>query len=242
MKINKDSPLPLYYQVKELLKKEIHINKIKVGEMIPSERELSDMFDISRPTVRQAINDLVNEGVLKRKKGLGTFVSQPKINQRFLENLTSFKDEMEEKGLPNSTKLLDIKDVDCNDHINKIFHEKYNKFVYIERLRYVKKSPVVIVSTYIPKELAPDLLKEDLTNFSLYEILQKTYHLNIKNAKRIMEAINASSQEAIWLNIEPNAAVMLIKTIAYLDNQMPFEYTIARYRGDFSSFTVNTSI
>ncbi len=240
--IDKESPLPLYYQLKELIKKEISANRMKPGEMIPSERELGEMFHISRPTVRQAINELVNEGALYRKKGLGTFVSVQKINQQFLENLTSFKVEMEEKGLPFSTKMISIKEIKATPDLQKVFGEKHPTFIYLERLRFVEQNPVVVVSTYIPKDLAPGLINEDLTHFSLYEILQKSYQLKVNRATRQMEAVNVSEDDAKWLEMETNAAIMFIKTIGYLEDDQPFEYTIARYRGDLSSFTVNTSI
>ncbi len=94
----KDSPLPLYYQLKELLKSHIELGILKPGDCVPSERELVETYEISRPTVRQAINELVVEGLLTREKGRGTFVSVPKIKQWFLESLSSFFGRNAEEG------------------------------------------------------------------------------------------------------------------------------------------------
>ncbi|WLR51655.1 GntR family transcriptional regulator [Bacillus tianshenii] len=240
--INKESPLPLYYQLKELLKKEIDSGKLKPGEMIPSEREFVEMFEISRPTVRQAINELVNEGVLNRKKGLGTFVAKQKISQQFLENLTSFQHEMETKGLPYSTRVLGIKTIPSNPTLEDVFGVTYPEYIYIERLRFVKDTPIVVVSTYIPKALAPGLIDEDLTNASLYQTLQDKYGLEISRATRIMEAVNVTNEDAKRLEVEVGSAIMYFKTTGFLTDDRAFEYTIARYRGDSSSFTVNLSI
>ncbi len=240
--IDKESPVPLYAQLKEIIKDEINSSNFKPGQLIPSERELVDLFEVSRPTVRQAVNELVNEGILNKKKGLGTFVAKPKIRQQFLENLTSFQNEMREKGLPYATKVIDMKEVKTNSSLKEIFGEHHTDFFYLERLRYINNNPVVLVSTYIPKSLAEGLLSEDLTNVSLYETLQSKYGLQIHRAIRVMEAVNSSDYESKFLEIEPDAAIMFIKTTGYLLNDEIFEYSIARYRGDLSTFTVNISI
>ncbi|MFS0779948.1 GntR family transcriptional regulator [Neobacillus sp. 3P2-tot-E-2] len=240
--INKESPLPLYYQLKELIKKEIEEGKLTPGEMIPSERDLGERFEISRPTVRQAINELVNEGILNRKKGLGTFVAKPKISQQFLENLTSFQNEMKAKGLPYSTKVIEQKEVLSSPELESVFGEGYSSYIFIKRLRYIKDNPVVVVSTYIPKQLAPDLINADLTNASLYETLQLNYNLKIQRAQRVMEAVVASDEDAKWLELEKVSAAMFIKTTGFLEDNRIFEYSLARYRGDLTNFTVNLSI
>ncbi|WP_413303561.1 GntR family transcriptional regulator [Bacillus sp. 1P10SD] len=240
--INKESPLPLYYQLKELIKKEIEKGNLKPEEMIPSERDLGEKFEISRPTVRQAINELVNEGVLSRKKGLGTFVAKPKISQEFLENLTSFQNEMKSKGLPYSTKVIELKEVSTTPELESVFGTDYSTFIFMKRLRYIKDNPVVVVSTYIPKALAPGLINEDLTNVSLYETLQTKYNLKIQRAKRVMEAMVASEEDSKWLELEKVSAVMFIKTTGFLDDNRVFEFSLARYRGDLTNFTVNLSI
>ncbi|MBS4221730.1 GntR family transcriptional regulator [Lederbergia citrea] len=240
--INKSSPLPLYYQLKELIKKEIEYGKLNPGDMIPSERDFVEWFEISRPTVRQAINELVNEGILNRKKGLGTFVAKPKISQSFLENLTSFQNEMKAKGLPYATKVIEIKEVPSSRELESIFGKNYSSFIYMKRLRFIKENPVVVVSTYIPKLLAPGLKDEDLTNVSLYETLQTKYDLKINRATRVMESVIASDEDVKWLELENVAAVMFIKTIGYLEDDRIFEYSIAKYRGDLTKFTLNLSI
>ncbi len=96
-KLNRKIPVPLYYQLKEIIKEEIEEGKLKPGDPIPSERELSEKYGISRPTVRQALKELVYEGWLTREKGRGTFISKPKIDYGFIQHFTTFYDDMVKK-------------------------------------------------------------------------------------------------------------------------------------------------
>lgn len=234
--LEKDGPIPLYYQLKEILKKQIEDGEIKDGEMIPSERELIEIYQISRPTVRQAINELVNSGLLIRRQGYGTFVNKPKRSQWCLESLTSFSEENEKKGLSTKTKVLTMKEIDSTPELYSLFSKNYSRYYYIERLRFVEDQPVVLVSTYIPTEIAPNLHMENLAERSLYDILQNRYHLHIDYAERSLEAVIVDSNDYELLGISPNSPIQLVKTIAYLENNDVFEYTISRFRGDLSSF------
>ena len=105
-KINKYIPIPAYYQLKEIIREEIESGRLKIGEKLTPENRLSEIFQISRMTVRQAIKELVVEGLLYRDKGRGTFVCQPKINYGFIQKLTTFYDDMAEKGYTMRTKII----------------------------------------------------------------------------------------------------------------------------------------
>jgi GntR family transcriptional regulator len=234
--LQKESPIPLYYQLKEILKNQIESGKLKAGKMIPSEREMIDLFQISRPTVRQAINELVSSGLLVRKQGYGTFVNKTKQSQWYLESLSSFSEENERKGLSTKTKVLKMEIVDETIQLNSLFQKNYNEYYHIERLRFVEEQPVVLVSTYIPCTIAPDLDKENLTDNSLYNILQQHYNLKIDYAERTLEAVIVDSNDYELLTISPESPVQLVKTLAYLENGDAFEYSVSRFRGDLSSF------
>jgi GntR family transcriptional regulator len=235
----KDSPLPLYYQLKEILKSQIERSELRPGEGIPSERELVEHYEISRPTVRQAINELVTEGLLTREQGRGTFVSTPKISQWFLESLSSFSEEMNMKGLTYSTKVLSVDTMASSSTLRAVFGTEYDQFYRVERLRYVEGKPVVLVTTYLPVALFPDLEKENLEVNSLYNIIQSKYRYRLDKATRVLEAIHAPEEDAKLLQINPSEVIQLIRTTGYLENDRAFEYSIARYRGDLSSFTVS---
>ncbi|RXZ83533.1 GntR family transcriptional regulator [Paenibacillaceae bacterium] len=238
IKLDKDSPIPLYYQLKELIKSEIKQGHLNYGDMIPSERELVDVCQISRPTVRQAINELVTEGMLLKEKGRGTFVAKPKIDQWFLQNLLSFSKEMALKGLKPSTKVLKFEAIKTDEELHKIFGDDCKEVFCLERIRFADDQPVVVVTSYIPCHLAPNFLYENLEESSLYELIESKYGHQISHATRVLEAINVFEEDVKLLKVEPQASVHLIKTTGYLMNNQPFEYSIARYRGDNNSFTV----
>ena len=234
--IQKDSPVPLYYQLKEILKNKIETGELKDGEMIPSERELIELYQISRPTVRQAINELVNNQLLVRKQGYGTFVYKPKRSQWYLESLTSFSEENEKKGLSTKTTVLSIQIIEGTEELSTLFRKNYHHYYHLERLRYVEEQPVVLVSTFIPCDIAPDLEKENLTENSLYDILRNRYHFNIDYGDRSLEAVIVDKDDFKHFGISPESAIQLVKTIAYLENGEVFEYSVSRFRGDLSSF------
>jgi GntR family transcriptional regulator len=239
--IQKDIPIPLYYQLKEILKKRIELGDLQPGELIPSERELVEQYEISRPTVRQAVNELVLEGLLRKEHGKGTFVAKPKISQWFLENLTSFFDEMVQKGFQHSTKVLEKNIVSSNSTLKEVFGDRYDRYHRLDRLRFVNDEPYVIVTTYIPCEMAEGLLDEDFEKNSLYKTLEAKYDFQIGYADRIIEAVNSAQEDANHLGIEPMTALQLIRTKGFLQNDRIFEYSIARYRGDISNFTVRVA-
>lgn len=238
MKLEKGSPIPLYYQLKEIIKSEIESGEWNQGDLIPSEREMVQVCKISRPTVRQAINDLVNEGLLMRQKGHGTFVSKTKVDQWFLESMLSFSKEMNMKGVAHSTKVLSQTVVATNPLLKSVFGEQYYQFICLERLRYVEGQPAVVVTSYIPSPIAPGLEIENLNEESLYDLIENKYGHRVSHATRVLESINVSEKDSELLEVEPMAAIQLIKTTGYLTDNQPFEYSIARYRGDSNSFTV----
>ncbi|MGG3557855.1 GntR family transcriptional regulator [Peribacillus frigoritolerans] len=234
----KSKPLPLYFQLKEVLKEKIEKGIYRPDDIIPSERELIDTYGISRTPVRQALNELVAEGLLRREHGRGTFVAHKKIDQMFLKSLSSFGDEMERNGLSFETKVLNKQIIEKTATLQEIFGEAHQFFYRIDRLRCIEKEPYVLVTTYIPAASAPDLLNVDLEKQSLYRVLESKYGFNISYAKRVIEANNVTEEDSDILKIPPMAAVQMTKTTAFQIDSEPFEYSIARYRGDLSKFTV----
>src|SRR5690625_50779 len=238
IKVDKDNQLPLYFQLKEIIKKDIEAGKLKSDEPIPSERELIEHYQISRTPVRQAINELVYEGYLIREHGKGTFVAKKKIDRMMLEYLGSFDEEMKVKGFINKTKVLSKREVKAISILKEIFGSEYEKYYRIERLRFIDNEPYVIVTTFIPSVLAPNLLEEDLEQQSLYKTLTNKYNFHIDYASRMIEANLISADDAEKLEVDSVTAVQVTRTTAYLDNGKPFEYSIGRHRSDLSSFTV----
>lgn len=236
--LNKNIPIPLYYQLKEILLEYIRNHHTDFEEPIPPEVELSEHFGISRPTARQAINELVVEGYLYRVKGKGTFIAKPKINQDFLLVLDNFNNEMKKKGLTPSTKVLSLKTTESDEKVSKALNIAFgSEVIQLMRLRYADKEPNVFVTTYLPKEKCPGIIDEDMNSESLYNLLEDKYGLVISRATRTVEAILAGEYEAKLLHVEKGAPIQFFESIAYLSDGTPIEYSLAKYRGDRNKFT-----
>ena len=234
--INKNSPVPLYYQLKEILLEDI--TDEGVGSPFPTERELCEHFGISRPTVRQAINELVSEGYLTRFKGKGTFVASPKIKQDFLLILESFNDEMRKKGLVPTTKVLECTVVAANELVAKMLRISIgDEVVQLRRLRFTDGQPIVIVVTHLPCALVRDITTKDLASNSMYDILARDFNLKIDHAIRTLEATVAGEYEAKLLGVKLGAPVQFIETVTYLVDETPIEFSHAFYRGDLNKFS-----
>ncbi len=237
--INRNIPLPYYFQLKELLREEIESGRWQPDQQIPSETELCEQFELSRTVVRHALNELVNEGLLYRQRGKGTFVARPKIGESLVQNLTGFYQDMVARGLTPVTQVLEQSLVAASKKVaEKLNLEPGSQVIKIERRRFVNDEPILLVTTYIPYEACPQLLSEDLTQQSLYALLEEKYGLEIVRGHRTLEAVAANEYEARLLNIEENAPLILLHSVSYLRDGRPIEYYHAVHRGDRSRFEV----
>ncbi|MEN3185626.1 MAG: GntR family transcriptional regulator, partial [Atribacterota bacterium] len=176
--IIEEGNVPLYQQLKNILKGQILSGVFKPGDSIPPEAELCRTYGVSRITVRQAVKSLVEEGFLYRKQGKGTFVTSPKLRRR-LPKLYSFSEDIMELGLKPSSKLLEQAIIEADEELVELLRlppsdHRVNKLV---RVRMANDEPILIERTLIPVYLCPDLLKEDLEKGSLYTILREKYGL-----------------------------------------------------------------
>jgi GntR family transcriptional regulator len=241
--INKETPVPYHYQLRELLREEITSGRWAVGEHLPSERELCETFALSRTTVREAIDALVHEGLLRRERGRGTFVSEPKIMEGLLQTPTGFTDSMIEQGYTVVTQVLRQETIPAPAVVARELRLKNNEEVtVIDRLRFILNEPILFVTSYISKRMVPDLANEDLVNNSLYQLLREKHALSVHSAKRIMEAVAANDTEAKLFGIHPGMPIMLIESTAYLQDGTPLEYFKARHRGDRTRFLVESQV
>ena len=201
--LNRNIPIPLYYQLKEILLEYIKEHHEDEELPIPTEKEISEHFGISRPTVRQAINELVVEGYLYRQKAKGTFVSKPKIKQDFLLILDSFENEMLKKGLQPSTKLLNIETVNSDEKVSKALNVPLeSKVIKLTRLRFANNEPIVLVVTYLPYDPCKGIISRDLEKESMYDIIENVFGYRIAGAHRTLESIVAENmRQNCWLLI-----------------------------------------
>lgn len=232
-KISKSDPVPLHYQLKTILLDMIENEELKPGDMIPTERELCDIQGVSRMTINKAIMSLVNEGVLYREQGKGTFVAKPKEKQEIYK-LKSFTEEMSEKGLATSTRIIsfEIKEATKkNKSILKIPKE-FNKVIEIRRLRMTEKDPVAIETVWIPEHLFKGMTTDMIEGKSLYAIFKQKFNYHPKKARQTIEPVTLSEFEAKLLDQKENALALMFKRITYAENDVPIEYTNTINRSD----------
>jgi len=240
IKLDKDIPVPLYYQLKKQLLTLIEEGKLSEGDKLPPEKELCEQLGVSRPTVRQAFGELANEGYLHRFKGNGTFVQAPKISVRFFSKLESFDKEMRQKGKTPNTEVLSLEKTEALPRVNEALGLPLDApLIHLSRLRFADDIPLVLVDTYLSYTHYGKLLDVDFETTSLYDALEQQYSLRVHRVSREIEAVNARRKEAELLQTSQNKALVLVRTLAYAAEQTePVEYSVARYRGDLNTFSV----
>ncbi|UFT98565.1 GntR family transcriptional regulator [Radiobacillus kanasensis] len=236
--LNKNSPLPIYYQLEEEIRQLIQSEQLKPGELLPSEREYAELHGISRMTVRQAINNLASEGLLYRQKGKGTFVAERKFEQN-LQGLTSFSEDMKARGLTPSSKLITFEEIVAPPDIAHKLHISDGDKVYlIQRIRLANNEPVAVEAIYTPKSIVGSLTKEDYAG-SFYEFMEKKKGLQIGHADQELESALANTFEMEHLQIKDGDPILLMKRITHLSNDKPFEYVKSAYRADRYKFKLH---
>ncbi|MCU7558584.1 GntR family transcriptional regulator [Macrococcus capreoli] len=231
------SQVQLYLQIAEKIRNNIDIGELKEGDKLPSERKLCELYNVSRITIRQALDLLEHERIIQRKQGIGTYVLPSQYNQ-ILNNLYSFSDEILKKGDKPSTKMLDIQLVKVNEYIHKRTGLMLNAYVFkLTRLRLANEKPLVLEYSYIPQSLAPDLDNFNFNKVSLYEILSNEYQIKIDRAHETLEATILTKEEAELLNKRPKHIAMYIQRYSYSKGQI-VEYTRSLVVGDEYKYTV----
>lgn len=238
-KISKDSPVPIYYQIKEILLEMIENEELKCGDTIPTERELSEFQGVSRMTVNKAVLELVNQGLLYREQGKGTFVAKPKENHQ-LKYLKSFTEEMREKGLNSTVKILSFEVKQATKQVKTMLDMtgEDNKVIEIKRLRISANEPVAIETAYIPRNLCPDMTKKMIEGKSLYDIFREKYKYYPNRAKQTIEPILLNEYERTLLNQPSTSLALLFKRNTYTKDGIHIEYTNALYRSDKYKYEV----
>ncbi len=237
--IDRSSPVPYHHQLKALLRDEIDSGRWPPGMQIPSEPELCRMLDVSRTVVRQALGALEHERLLRRRKGRGTFIAEPKIRGRLVQSLTGFHDDMTAQGRAPRTVVLDQALVPANRTVaERLGIGVGTTVVAIERVRSVDDEPIVLTTTYLPADLVPGLETIDLTDRSLYQTLADHFDLHIDRGHRSVESIAADEEVAARLELEPRDPALFLRSVTYLADGRAIEYYEAWHRGDRSVLEV----
>jgi len=235
--MGKQVPIPLYYLIKSHLMEIIESGHLKPGDRVPSERELTAQFSVSRMTARQALAELENQGLLMRVQGKGTFVATPKIEQP-LAGLTSFTEDMRRRGLNPGARVLSAVEAAAGRRVAQALGVTEATPVFrLERLRLAGGEPMAVETSHIPVNIAPGLKDQAFADQSLYKLLQEHYGIQLVRATQSLEAVPANSAEADVLNVHEGTPLLLLERVSRDTQDRPIEFVRSLYRGDRYRFT-----
>ncbi len=231
--LNRSVPIPLYYQISQILRHEIETGKFKPGENIPIEEELQKRFGVSRATIRQAISNLVYSGLLERKRSKGTRVSQGRL-EATLVDLASFTNEMMRANENLTTKILDFKHIPPPVPVGEILQLTQEDMVAVmERVRCVDGEPIAVEHWYAALKYFPDinrkLFKDAGMEQSTYYILMNYYNIKINSALDTVSPVGIEAREAKILNVELGKPALLRTRISYSSDGNPVTYASGIY-------------
>lgn len=230
--LDRDAPTPLYVQLDEILRDRIASGEWAVNSRIPSENELNKQYGLSRMTVRQVLTQLVNEGMLFRVQGKGTFVAPTKISARS-PAYTGIRQQLEDAGHRTSTTVVDTAvepaDRSVAGHLSIDLGDPVQR---IARLRSVNDEPISLHISQVPLATAPGLLESDPEGDQLCVILEREHGLRMGHVTETLESTRASSTEGALLRINPGEPLLLLRQEVSTPAGLPFEYTRILFRGD----------
>jgi len=230
--ILRDNLLPYYYQLYKILRTQILEGEWKPGSMLPSESELVEKFNLSRTTVRQSLDMLVNDGLIHRQRGRGTYVSNPTIEQG-LSKIISFTEDMRQREMEPHSVVLSSELIQASNEIAEALQiTPGDEVTHLERLRLADLEPMGIETSYLVHRLCPGVLKYDFSRCSLRQTLEREYDMNLTYARQKIRAISATKAQAHTLSVMPGSALLFIERITFTDQKVPIEFLRTYYRGD----------
>lgn len=242
MKLNNESSLPLYLQLKQNIKDGMNSGEYPPGSKLPNEVELCEMFGISRITVRRAIQELAEEGFLDRKQGKGTFVKRNKM-ARELINVNGFTDFSKQIGKNPSKKTLICEETKADKEIADSLEISIGSPVLkLARVMFIDQEPFLIDLAHYSLERFPNLLERIHQHTSSYEVLEKIYNVDIKNSKskKVITAIQANQEDSENLDCEIGDTLFNIYKTVYDHDGVPIHTSNFKVPASLVAFTITT--
>lgn len=237
-RLNRNTHVPLYYQLKKVLRGQIRNNTYKERQMLPSENELIEMYGVSRYVARQALNELEREGLIVSRRGVGSFVNarrytkQLSIMGSFTHSLAAVSDTatvriVSREAIVPAEHILDALDLPAN-----------SQTVVVERVGSIEGEPIAVTKAYFPIEIGRVFLTEDLGNKSLYQLLETRLNTEPHRAEWILSVVPASPQQAQLLDIREGSPLICNRGTTFTAQGAPIEYSELCYRSDRVEFSI----
>jgi GntR family transcriptional regulator len=230
--LSRQSKLPLYQQLYDILRSELTKGLWGPGDMLPPESELMQRFGVSRITVRQVLDMLVRDGLIYRQQGRGTFVSHPTIEQTQVR-IVSFTEDMRQRGFRPGTEVIEAALLSApGDIAGNLAVEPGEELAHIRRLRLADEEPMSIEDAYLLHRVFPGVLSRDYTTRPLRLTLDEAYGIQLVRAKQVVRAIAAPREVARLLSVRPGDALLFIERVSFSARGFPVEFLRIHYRGD----------
>jgi GntR family transcriptional regulator len=228
--------VPLYGKVEEVLAAEIAAGELQPEDRLPSEDELLTRFGVSRITIRRAIQNLIQRGMVEIRRGHGTFVLAPRISQE-LTKLTGFVEDMMTHGRRASARVLGHAVVAANATVaRQLDVSKGTRVMRVERVRLADSVPMSFDETYLPLEIGKQIVSNDLRVKPIFTLLEEKYGIPLTEAEYKLEAAAASAHVAKELAIAEGAPIFRIERTSFTAGGRPIDYEMLSYRGDLIRF------
>jgi GntR family transcriptional regulator len=206
---------PLYSRIQEYIAELILSGKLAPDAKIQSEREFSEDLGVSRMTVRRALTELVNEGLLERKHGSGTYVAKPKVTYESAE-LVNYVEAMQQRNIATASQLLEFGEIVASRRLAELLKIEIGNPIYrVDILRFANRVPVILERVFFPTIHFPKLEDWDLEKSSIYDLLTTAYNLRPGRISQTVEAVAATETVAQQLRIEENSPLLMLSRIIY---------------------------
>jgi GntR family transcriptional regulator len=226
----------LYSRVETVLASEIADGALKAGDQLPTEDDLIQRFEVSRITVRRAIQNLVSRGIVEIRRGKGTFVAAPKITQELTE-LSGFVEDMRAVGRKPTARVISKEIVSADKTVaGHLALTKGERVVRIRRVRLADNVPISFDETYLPLEIGKKIITNNLKVEPIFSLLERKYDVPLTEAEYKLEAVAAESEVAAALRVKQGSPIFRIERTSYSTGNRPVDYEKLYYRGDLVRF------
>jgi GntR family transcriptional regulator len=236
LKIDHAQKIPMYYQIAQNITGLYQDGTLKAGMLLPSEWDLAEFYQVSRLTVRQALKELEGTGLIKRRPGVGTFISAPTSTNIYISRL-GFSQKIRNLGKTPSSQIISLKTVPGSAEVcQKLQVPETSPVIELVRVRFADDDPIMVETAYLPADLFPGLDEAALASGSLYDLLSRQYGVGIASVEQELHPVLLNKQQARLLDSESGLPAMHSEVVAFAKDQRPVEFSISIIHGEKCKF------